>query len=213
MFAVVETSGKQYEVKEGRYIDIDLRDDEPESSITLEKVVAIIAGEKSQIGQPYIDGATVKAKVMEHGKNKKVTAYKMRKKKGYRLKKGHRQDFTRIMIEEIDFPNKSATLEYTKKLDDEAQEAEKEKEAALEKAKEARKEKKATRKKSLKEKNAKKVAEKATVKTKKQPEEKVAPKPVEEPIEKEAETIVAEAIQDPATTEEVTEQTKEETKE
>ena len=113
MFAVVETCGRQYQVQEGRYIDIDLQDQDIDSNLTIDKVVAVIAGDYSQIGQPYIDGATVQAKVLKHGKEKKVIAFKMRRKKGYRLKKGHRQNFTRILIENIDFPKKAETLKNT----------------------------------------------------------------------------------------------------
>lgn len=117
MYAVVETDGRQYQVTEGRYIDVDLINNEPEDKVTYDKVVAIIAGEKTQIGQPYIEGATISAKILNHGKSKKVIAYKMRRKKGYRLKKGHRQNFTRILIENIEFPNKEETLNYVNEVE------------------------------------------------------------------------------------------------
>lgn len=150
MFAVVETGGKQYQVQEGRYVDIELLDLEPESNISIDKVVAIVAGEYSQIGQPYVENATVKGKVLSHGKEKKVTTYKMRKKKGYRLKKGHRQNFTRLLVEDIDFPNKSETLNHVQKLEEQKQNEQQEAENKIKKAKEKNLEKKQTRKETLK---------------------------------------------------------------
>lgn len=118
MFAVVETCGRQYQVQEGRYIDIDLQDHDVDSNLTIDKVVAIVAGDYTQVGQPYIEGALVKAKVLKHGKEKKVVSFKMRRKKGYRLKKGHRQDYTRVLIENIDFPKKAETLKYVTSVEE-----------------------------------------------------------------------------------------------
>jgi len=101
MLAIVETCGKQYEVQEGRYIDVEFMGKEENESLELDKVVMIVDGENSKVGQPYIEGATVKATVLKNGKEKKVLVYKQRCKKGYRKKNGHRQQFTRIMIESI----------------------------------------------------------------------------------------------------------------
>ena len=150
MFAVVETGGKQYQVQEGKYVDIELLDLEPDSSVSIDKVVAIVAGEYSQIGQPYVEDATVKGKVLSHGKEKKVTAYKMRRKKGYRLKKGHRQNFTRLLIENIEFPKKSETLSYVQKIDEQKQKEQEQVENKLKEAQNKRVEKKQARKETLK---------------------------------------------------------------
>lgn len=149
MFAVVETGGKQYQVQEGRYVDIELLDLEPESNVSIDKVVAIVAGEYSQVGQPYIENATVKGKVLSHGKEKKVTTYKMRKKKGYRLKKGHRQNFTRLFVEDIDFPNKPETLSHVQKLEEQKQSEQQIAENKLKESKEKNLEKKLNRKETL----------------------------------------------------------------
>ena len=110
MLAIVETCGKQYEIQEGRYIDVEFLGKDENETLELDKVVMIVAGSQSQIGQPYLEGATVKVTVLKNGKEKKVLVYKQRRKKGYRKKNGHRQQFSRIMIESIDFPGKAEVL-------------------------------------------------------------------------------------------------------
>ena len=110
MLAIVETCGKQYEIEEGRYIDVEFLGKDENETLELDKVVMIVAGNQSQIGQPYLEGATVKVTVLKNGKEKKVLVYKQKRKKGYRKKNGHRQQFSRIMIESIDFPGKAEVL-------------------------------------------------------------------------------------------------------
>ena len=102
MLAIVETGGKQYEVTEGRYVDVELLDTEKDASLVFDKVVMIVDGDNTKVGQPYVDGATVKAKVLDHGKDAKIIVYKQKRKKGYRKKQGHRQNYTRVMIESIE---------------------------------------------------------------------------------------------------------------
>lgn len=138
MYAVVETGGKQYQVQEGKYVDIELLDAAPEEKVDLNKVVAVIAGEQSQIGQPYLEGACVHGKILSHLKAKKIVSYKMKKKKGYRVKQGHRQQYTRLFIESIDFANKDATLEFSKSLVEKQEKEQQEQEAKLQAAKEKR---------------------------------------------------------------------------
>lgn len=116
MLAIVETCGKQYEIQEGRYVDVELLGKEENESLELDKVVMIVAGEQSKVGQPYVEGATVKAKVLKIGKEKKILVYKQRCKKGYRRKNGHRQNYCRIMIESIDFPGKAETISAEEKV-------------------------------------------------------------------------------------------------
>ncbi|MFM7390254.1 MAG: 50S ribosomal protein L21 [Vampirovibrionales bacterium] len=99
--AIVEISGKQYHVEEGRYITIDLLDQAEDAQLTFDKVNLLINGEAIHIGAPYVAGATVQAKVLNHFRGPKVLVYKMRCKKGYRRKNGHRQSYTRIQIESI----------------------------------------------------------------------------------------------------------------
>ena len=101
MYAIVETGGKQYQVEEGRYVDVELLDGEKDAKIVFDKIVMIVNGKKSKVGQPYVSGASAEGKIVLHDKYKKVIVYKQRPKKGYRKKQGHRQGFTRVMISKI----------------------------------------------------------------------------------------------------------------
>ena len=101
MFAIIETGGKQYQVTEGRYVDIELLENESDSKVVFENVVMLVNGKKSKVGQPYVKNASVEGNVVKHDRTKKVLVYKQRAKKGYRRKNGHRQDFTRVMINKI----------------------------------------------------------------------------------------------------------------
>ena len=101
MYAIVETGGKQYPVEEGRYIDMELLDAEKDSKVTFDKIVMLVNGKKSKVGQPYVTGASVEGTVVKHDKAKKIIVFKQRPKKGYRKKQGHRQQFTRVMITKI----------------------------------------------------------------------------------------------------------------
>lgn len=101
MYAIVETGGKQYPVEEGRYVDIELLDAEKDAKVTFDKIVMLVNGKKSKVGQPYVSGASVEGTVMAHDKAKKIIVFKQRPKKGYRKKQGHRQCFTRVMINKI----------------------------------------------------------------------------------------------------------------
>ncbi len=101
MFAIVETGGKQYQVEEGRYLDVELLDGEKDAKVVFDKVVMIVNGKKSKVGQPYVAGASAEGTIVKHDRAKKVIVYKQRPKKGYRRKQGHRQGFTRVMISKI----------------------------------------------------------------------------------------------------------------
>lgn len=101
MFAIIETGGKQYQAEIDRYVDVELLDAKVDEKLTFDKVVAVVDGDGTKVGQPYVDGVVVSAKVLMHGKDKKVIVYKQRCKKGYRKKQGHRQNFTRVLVEGI----------------------------------------------------------------------------------------------------------------
>ena len=101
MYAIVETGGKQYQVEEGRYVDIELIGEEADAKVIFDKVVMIVNGKKSKVGQPYVEKATVEGTVIKTDRAKKIIVYKQRPKKGYRRKYGHRQGFARVMINKI----------------------------------------------------------------------------------------------------------------
>ena len=101
MYAIVETGGKQYQVEEGRYVDVELLGEEADAKVVFYKVVMIVNGKKSKVGQPYVEKATVEGTVIKTDRAKKIIVYKQRPKKGYRRKYGHRQGFARVMINKI----------------------------------------------------------------------------------------------------------------
>ncbi len=101
MFAVIKTGGKQYLVKPGDKIKIEKIKNKEGEEITFEEVLLVSEDGKTEIGKPLVDGAKVKAKVLEQGKGKKIIVFKYRPKKRYRKKQGHRQPYTLVEILEI----------------------------------------------------------------------------------------------------------------
>ncbi|AEA33269.1 50S ribosomal protein L21 [Hippea maritima] len=97
MFAVIETGGKQYIVKEGDIIKVEKLPVEDKSEISFDKVLMV--GDK--VGAPYVENAKVEAKVIRTAKAKKVIVFKFKRRKGYKRKKGHRQYFTEVKITKI----------------------------------------------------------------------------------------------------------------
>ena len=104
--AIIETGGKQYRVKEGDVLFLEKLPAVSEEKVTFDRVLAILNEDSSEIGAPYVEGATVDASVIKHGKSKKIIVYKMHAKKGYHRKQGHRQPYTKVQIDNI-----SASLE------------------------------------------------------------------------------------------------------
>lgn len=101
MYAIIETGGKQYKVSEGDSIFIEKLEVEEGAAVTFDKVLVVADGENVKIGAPLVSGATVTANVVKNGKAKKIYVFKMKRKKNYRRKKGHRQPFTKVVIEKI----------------------------------------------------------------------------------------------------------------
>jgi len=101
MYAVIESGGKQYRVKEGDVVFLERLQAESGSEVVFDKVLAISEEEDVLFGAPYLDDKSVTAKVLNHGKDKKITIYKFKSKKGYRRKQGHRQPHTKVQIEKI----------------------------------------------------------------------------------------------------------------
>lgn len=101
MYAVVETGGKQYKVTVGETIDVERLEANVGETIELDRVLMIADGDQVQIGNPVVDGASVAATVMDHDRGRKVIVFKYRPKQRYRRKIGHRQEYTRLRIDEI----------------------------------------------------------------------------------------------------------------
>ncbi|WP_353894315.1 50S ribosomal protein L21 [Proteinivorax hydrogeniformans] len=102
MYAVIKTGGKQYKVSEGDVIKVEKLFADVEETVEINDVLAVANGEELKVGTPLVEGAKVQAKVLEHDKAKKVYVFKFKRRKKYRRKQGHRQPFTRILIEKID---------------------------------------------------------------------------------------------------------------
>ncbi len=101
VYAIVESGGKQYKVSQGDVIRLEKLVVEPGEIVKFDQVLALGDEDKLQIGTPYVDKASVSAKVLEHGKARKIIVFKYKAKKNYRRKQGHRQPFTKVVIEDI----------------------------------------------------------------------------------------------------------------
>lgn len=101
MYAVIETGGKQYRVKQGDVLFVEKLDADEGDTINIDKVLLVSNEGNVSAGKPYVDGAKVEATVLEQGKAKKIIVFKIKAKKNYRKKQGHRQPFTKLKIENI----------------------------------------------------------------------------------------------------------------
>lgn len=101
MYAVVQLAGKQFMMKPEERVKVPLLDAEPGSVIKCEDVLVYADGKDVRVGRPNLDGISVTAEVLEHGRDKKITVFKMKRRKGYRRKKGHRQGYTLLKVKEI----------------------------------------------------------------------------------------------------------------
>ena len=106
MFAVLDTGGKQIKVEAGRYIDIEKLPEKEGGKVSFSNIVMLISGKESKIGTPYVKGAKVNGHILKQGKEEKVIVYKMRPKKRTRIKRGHRQFFSRVFIDNIELDGK-----------------------------------------------------------------------------------------------------------
>lgn len=100
MYAIIETGGKQYKVEAGQEIYVEKLGVEANEVVTFDKVL-FVGGESVKVGNPTVAGATVTAKVVKEGRGKKITVFKYKSKKNYRRKQGHRQPYTKLVVESI----------------------------------------------------------------------------------------------------------------
>jgi len=101
MYAVIKTGGKQYRVSEGDVVRVEKLGEDVGAEVSFDDVHLFSDGEELRIGTPLVDGARVKATVVDNGKRRKVIAFKKKRRKGYRRKIGHRQPYTAVRIDEI----------------------------------------------------------------------------------------------------------------
>jgi large subunit ribosomal protein L21 len=102
MYAIIKTGGKQYRVAEGDVITVEKLTAEAGDSVTFDEVLAIVDGAKTKVGKPLVAGAKVTAKVEAQGKARKILVFKYKAKSNYRRRQGHRQPFTKVVIEKIE---------------------------------------------------------------------------------------------------------------
>lgn len=101
MYAVIKTGGKQYRVAAGQKIKVEQIPADVGSEITLDQILMVGEGDSVQIGTPVVSGAAVVATVVSHGRHDKIKIFKMRRRKHYQKRQGHRQNYTEIRIESI----------------------------------------------------------------------------------------------------------------
>ncbi|SFN80845.1 large subunit ribosomal protein L21 [Formivibrio citricus] len=101
MYAVVKTGGKQYKVVVGEKLKVEQITADVDSQIVLNEVLMVADGDAVAIGAPLVAGASIKATVVSHGRGEKVRIFKMRRRKHYQKRQGHRQNYTEIRIDEI----------------------------------------------------------------------------------------------------------------
>ncbi|MBW1722912.1 MAG: 50S ribosomal protein L21 [Deltaproteobacteria bacterium] len=102
MYAVITTGGKQYRVAPGEEVKVEKLSGNAGDTVTFEKVLLTSDGEKVQVGKPYVDNAKVIGRITRQGKNRKIVVFKYKRRKNYRRKRGHRQEFSLVRIENIE---------------------------------------------------------------------------------------------------------------
>lgn len=101
-YAIVETGGKQYKVAEGQTIDVEKLPVEPGEEVTLDRVLLVSRDGDVKVGRPTVEGASVVARATRQGRARKILVFKYKPKKNYRRRAGHRQSYTRLVVEKID---------------------------------------------------------------------------------------------------------------
>lgn len=102
MYAVVATGGKQYKVETGDILRVEKLVGDIGSEVAFDRVLMLADGESVRIGQPVVEGVTVKGRIVEQSKSKKILVFKYKRRKRYRRKQGHRQLYTAVKIDSID---------------------------------------------------------------------------------------------------------------
>jgi large subunit ribosomal protein L21 len=100
MYAVIQTGGKQYRVTEGQNLYVERLPGSPGETVSFDQVL-LLGGETPKIGRPLVSGATVSAEIVGHDRAKKIIVFKLRRRKNYRRKQGHRQPYTELKITAI----------------------------------------------------------------------------------------------------------------
>ena len=102
MYAIIETGGKQYRVSEGEFVFVEKLELNPEEVVEFDRVLTVVTDGDVSIGKPLVVGAKVTGKVVSQGKGKKIIVFKYKAKSNYRRRQGHRQPYTKVLIEKIE---------------------------------------------------------------------------------------------------------------
>ena len=102
MYAIIKTGGKQYRVAEGYVITVEKLAANEGDAVTFDEVLTVVKDDEVVVGKPVVEGAKVTAKVEAQGKDKKILVFKYKAKSNYRRRQGHRQPFTKVVIEKIE---------------------------------------------------------------------------------------------------------------
>lgn len=147
-FAIVESGGKQYRAVEGRALEVDRLPVEAGEQFNIERVLLMADGDDVMVGTPTVDGIEVKVTVVDHIKGPKIDRFKYRPKKRIRVRGGHRQQYTRLMVDFIGAPGETRKVEEPVIVEEKAVEAEAAPQAEEQEQPKAKKEAKASRKKT-----------------------------------------------------------------
>ena len=101
MYAVIKTGGKQYKVSEGDRLRIERIEGNVGDTVSFRDVLLVGEGEEVRIGSPVLEGVSVEAEILAHGRGKKILVFKKKRRKGYRRLRGHRQDYTEVLVKSI----------------------------------------------------------------------------------------------------------------
>lgn len=104
MYAIIETGGKQYRVEPQDSVEVELLEQSRGESIDFTKILMVCDGEEIHVGKPLVEGAIVRGKLLENIKGEKLISFKYKKRKNQRRKKGHRQNYSKVIISEIALP-------------------------------------------------------------------------------------------------------------
>jgi large subunit ribosomal protein L21 len=102
MYAIIKTGGKQYKVEEGAALSVEKLPAAEGETVIFGEVLAVVTDGEVKAGSPFLPGVSVRAKVLEQGKDKKIRIFKYKAKTNYRRRQGHRQPFTKVEIEKIE---------------------------------------------------------------------------------------------------------------
>ncbi|MGH2514583.1 MAG: 50S ribosomal protein L21 [Ktedonobacterales bacterium] len=111
MYAVIETGGKQYRVSPGQTVEVELLPDTPGTTVALDRVLLVSADDKTLVGQPTVPGGKVLGTIAREGRGQKIRVFKYKSKKRYRRTQGHRQDYSYLLITDIQAEGRSLLSE------------------------------------------------------------------------------------------------------